>query len=92
MLWVPAIIEAEENFLIDCQFLLQETLVDKGISLAELAEKAGVSEADISQCMGPEANPTVKMFARLFRAAGEKLCVGTETKKIVSVVRMKGGE
>jgi transcriptional regulator with XRE-family HTH domain len=72
-----AIVEAEENFLIDCQFLLQEVLTRKGMTLSQLAEKAGVSKSRISQVMSPEANPTVKTFARLFHALGEEILVHT---------------
>lgn len=70
----PAIVEAEENLLIDFQFLLQEVLTEKEISLSDLAKKAGLSKARISQLMGPDANPTVRNLARLFQAAGETLC------------------
>lgn len=71
----PAVIEAEENLLIDFQFLLQEALTDKEISLSELAKKAGLSRGRISQLMSPDANPTIKNMARLFHAIGETLCV-----------------
>lgn len=76
----PAIIEAEENFLIDCQFLLQEIMVRKGVSLSQLAEKAGVSKSRISQIMSPEANPTAKTFARLFHALGEEITLERKKK------------
>jgi len=71
----PAVIEAEENLLIDFQFLLQEVLTEKEISLSELAKKTGLSKGRISQLMGADANPTIKNMARLFHAAGEALCV-----------------
>jgi transcriptional regulator with XRE-family HTH domain len=71
----PAIIEAEENLLIDFQFLLQEVMTQKGVTLSQLAEKAGVSKARISQVMRPDANPTAKTLARLFHALGEKICI-----------------
>jgi transcriptional regulator with XRE-family HTH domain len=69
----PATSEAEENLLIDYQFLLQEVLSQKNLSMAELAEKVGLTKARISQIMGSEANPTVKTFARLFHALGERV-------------------
>lgn len=81
----PAIIEAEENFLIDCQFLLQEIMVRKGISLSQLAEKAGVSKSRMSQIMSPEANPTAKTFARLFHALGEEITLERKKKPRPSV-------
>jgi transcriptional regulator with XRE-family HTH domain len=76
----PAIIEAEENFLIDCQFRLQEVMTEKGITVSQLAEKAGVSKSRISQVMSPEANPTAKTFARLFHALGEEITLELKKK------------
>lgn len=75
----PATIEAEENLLIDFQFLLQEAVTHHGVTLSQLAEKAGVSKARISQIMSPEANPTIKSMARLFHALGESVGVSRKT-------------
>lgn len=71
----PAAIEAEENLVIDLQFLLQEVLSNKGMSRSELAKKLGISKARLSQIFSSEANPTVKSCARLFHALGEELAV-----------------
>ena len=40
----PAIIEAEENLLIDYQFLLQELMKQKSVTPTQLAEMAGLSK------------------------------------------------
>ncbi len=64
-------IEAEENFLIDFQFLIQELMVDKNITRAELSERTGMSIARLSQIFSSEANPTAKTMARIFHALGE---------------------
>ena len=72
-------IEAEENLLIDYQFLLQELMVSKNVSRTELAEKAGISKARLSQIFSAEANPTLKTFARLFYALGEEIQVGLKS-------------
>ena len=61
-------IEAEENLLIDCQFLIQELMVAKGISRSQLSQKTGLSVARLSQIMSSEANPTVKTLARILHA------------------------
>jgi transcriptional regulator with XRE-family HTH domain len=66
--------------LIDFQFLLQEIMHEKGITLSQLAEKAGVSKGRISQVMGPVANPTAKTFARLFYALGEDVVLSVKSK------------
>lgn len=72
------VVEAEENLLVDYQFLLQERMSAKGLSQADLAERAGISNARLSQIMGDHANPTVKTFAGLFYALGERVCVSSE--------------
>jgi transcriptional regulator with XRE-family HTH domain len=71
----PKMIEAEENLLIDYQFLLQERMTQKGVSQSQLAERAGISKARLSQVLSDNANPTVKTFADLFHALGERVYV-----------------
>lgn len=85
----PAIIEAEENLLIDFQFLLQEALSEKQITLSELAQRAGLSKARISQLMSPDANPTIKNMARLFHAIGETICVSKAQARTASEPRQQ---
>ena len=69
----PKMIEAEEDLLIDFQFCLEEVLAEKGLSRSELAKRAGLSKARLSQLLSSEANPTLKTFARLFYALDEKI-------------------
>ncbi len=71
----PKMVEAEENLLIDYQFLLQERMSQKGVSQSELAERAGISKARMSQVLSDDANPTLKTFADLFYALGERVLV-----------------
>lgn len=73
----PKVIEAEENLLIDYQFLLQEKMSQKGVSQSDLAQRAGISKARLSQIMSDNANPTVKTFAGLFHALGERVHVSS---------------
>jgi len=63
-------IEAEENFVLDAQFLLQDLMAEQGISRAELSRRAGISKARISQLMKAGANPTLRNLAKLFYALG----------------------
>jgi transcriptional regulator with XRE-family HTH domain len=77
----PKVIEAEENLLIDLQFAIQEMMSEQNISRSELANKAGISKARVSQILSNEANPTVKSIARLFHALGER--VGVSRKPLV---------
>ena len=68
----PRVIEAEENLLIDCQFLIQDLMNKSGISRSALAKRVGISEARLSQLMSSKANPTAKTLARIFHALGAK--------------------
>lgn len=65
-----ALIEAEEDLVIDAQFLIQDLLNRKGLSRSELAKQTGLSKARLSQLMGSEANPTLKTVARILHALG----------------------
>lgn len=67
------LIEAEENLLIDFQFLIHDLMVKNGVTRKVLADRAGISVARLSQLFRPEANPTTKTFARLLHAMGEKV-------------------
>ncbi len=73
----PKIVEDEDNLLIDYQFLLQERMSQKGISQSVLADCAGISRARLSQILSDDANPTVKTFADLFYALGERVYVSS---------------
>jgi len=67
------LIKAEEDLLIDFQFLIQDLIDKKNVSRSDLCRRAGISKARLSQILSPEANPTVKTFARLLWALDEKL-------------------
>jgi len=77
----PAVIAAEENLLIDFQFLLQELISSKNVSRTELAELAGLSKARLSQIFSAEANPTVKTMARLAHAMGERIDISRKKEE-----------
>jgi transcriptional regulator with XRE-family HTH domain len=74
----PAVIEAEENLLIDYQFLIHELMTEKNVTRAALASRAGISKARLSQLLSPEANPTVKTMARLLHALGTRAVVSAK--------------
>jgi transcriptional regulator with XRE-family HTH domain len=69
----PAAIAAEENLVIDFQFLIEELMTKHGMTRSMLAARAGITPARLSQLMGSEANPTAKSLARLFHALGEEV-------------------
>jgi transcriptional regulator with XRE-family HTH domain len=81
----PETTAAEENLIIDFQFLLQELMARHKISRAELARRAGITEARLSQLFGSEANPTAKTIARLLHALGEETFIGVRPKKATTV-------
>jgi transcriptional regulator with XRE-family HTH domain len=66
-------IEAEENFLIDVQFLLQEVMNERGLNRADVARLAGISKARLTQIMRDDANPTIKSIVNLFYALGVEI-------------------
>ncbi len=70
-------IEAEEDSLIDCQFLIQELMVKKAMTRTALAEKVGISKARLSQILSADANPTLKTIVSLVHALGERLVVSS---------------
>lgn len=73
------LIEAEEDLVIDAQFLIQELMNEHGISRAELARRAGVSKARLTQLMRSEANPTLRTLAKLAYVMGDRLCVARKS-------------
>jgi len=73
------IVEAEENFLIDFQFLVQDLIDARKISRSELAKRAGITKGHLSQILSADANPTVRTFARLFQALNVKVAIKAKT-------------
>lgn len=74
-----AMIMAEENLVIDAQFLIQDLLDQQNLTRADLAKLTGVSRARLSQLMSSEANPTLRTLARLFSAMDSKLSLRAES-------------
>lgn len=66
------LIEAEEDFVIDAQFLIQELLEERKMTRAELARRVGISKARLTQLLRSDANPTLRTIARVLFALGEK--------------------
>lgn len=65
-------IEAEEDAVIDIQFILLDLMQERGMTKEQLAKAVGVSKSRISQLFGSGANPTVKTVARIFDALDQK--------------------
>ncbi|CAN5498902.1 hypothetical protein BH10PSE7_BH10PSE7_44680 [soil metagenome] len=78
----PAIIDAEEDFLAQCQFLLHDKMAELGFGRGDVAQRANISKARLSQIFGPEANPTVKTIARLFYALGIEITLCEKAKEV----------
>jgi transcriptional regulator with XRE-family HTH domain len=88
----PGITEAEENFLIDCQFLVQDLINAKGLSRTELAKRAGISKSRLSQLLSAEANPSAKTFARLFHVLGARVVPQVVEEEISTLARSQAVE
>lgn len=69
-------IEAEEDLVIDAQFLIQRLMNEHGLTRAEVARRAGISKARLTQLLRPEANPTLRTIARIVYAIGERVHLG----------------
>jgi transcriptional regulator with XRE-family HTH domain len=69
----PGSIEAQEDLVIDAQFLLHDLMLEHNVSRAELARRLGVSKAHLTQLFKPGANPSLRKVAELFHALGEKV-------------------
>lgn len=64
---------AEEGFVVDAQIFLNELMLEKQISRADLAKAMGVSRARISQIFSDDCkNFTVRLLARAIHALGEE--------------------
>jgi transcriptional regulator with XRE-family HTH domain len=79
------LIEAQEDLVIDAQFLLHDLMVEQGVTRAELARRVGISKARLSQVFSPKANPTLRSLAELFHELGqtvtiERGCAATQRK------------
>ena len=78
-----AIAEAEQNLVIDAQFLIQEMLNEVGISQAELARRIGISKARVNQMLRSEGNPTLRTLARVIHALGDEVTLARKSKVTV---------
>jgi transcriptional regulator with XRE-family HTH domain len=64
---------AEEGFVVDAQIFLNELMLEKHISRADLAKAMGVSRARITQIFSDDCkNFTVRLLARAIHALGEE--------------------
>jgi transcriptional regulator with XRE-family HTH domain len=73
---------AEEDLVIDAQFLIQEALIERGMTRSELAQRSGISKARLSQIMRADANPTLRTLAKLFYAMDDQLWLSRKEKMV----------
>ncbi len=81
-------IEAEENLIIDVQFLLEDIMHRKGISRTELANRLGVSKGRLSQFFKSDANLTLRSIAKAAYAMGERLSVAEAKHNIIQKLKV----
>ena len=68
-------LEAEEHLIFDMQLMVHEAAARHGLTYSQVAERAGISKARMSQIMGSNANPTVRTIAKIMTAIGEKATI-----------------
>ena len=73
--------EAEQDIVLDVQFMLLDLIAEKGLTRAQAAKLAGISSARFSQLMKAEANPTLRTVAGLFLALGDRVSVERKSQK-----------
>ncbi len=78
-------LQAEENLIIDAQFLIQSLMNEKNMTKADVAKTLGLSKARLSQIMGTNSNLTLRVLARIIDALGESV----EIKKAEKGVKIK---
>jgi predicted XRE-type DNA-binding protein len=80
---------AEEGFVVDAQIFLNELMIEKSMSRADLAKAMGVSRARISQLFSDDCtNFTVRLLARAIHAMGEEAVV-THRRQLEALKRPK---
>lgn len=65
--------EAEQDAVMDAQFLIQDLIDEQNLTRKEVARILGVSPARFSQMMRADANPTVRTLAGALHALGGSL-------------------
>lgn len=73
--------EAEQDIVLDVQFMLLDLIAERGLTRAQAAKLAGISSARFSQLMRADANPTLRTLAGLFLALGDGMCVERKSKR-----------
>lgn len=66
-------IYAEEGLRVDFQHMLQKELNRRKMTRARLAQRAGMTEQQMSQLFSSRCNPTLRTVARLFHAISADL-------------------
>ena len=64
---------AIENLRADLQYTLHNVMREKKVSRKELAKRLNCSQANVTQLLGDDANPTVETIARIFLALQDEI-------------------
>lgn len=73
--------DAEQDIVLDVQFMLLDLIAERGLTRAQAAKLAGISSARFSQLMRADANPTLRNVAGLFLALGDKITVERKSQR-----------
>jgi len=76
--------EAEQDAVMDAQFLIQDLLDEQNLNRKEAARLLGVTPARLSQLMRAEANPTIRTLAGILHVLGGSLTVTRKGNRAAS--------
>jgi transcriptional regulator with XRE-family HTH domain len=81
--------EAEQDAVMDAQFLIQDLLDERKLNRREAARLLGVSPARLSQLMRADANPTIRTLAGILQVLGGTLSVARKNDRIATHTDMR---
>lgn len=77
--------EAEQDAVMDAQFLIQDLLDERNLNRKEAARLLGVTPARLSQLMRTDANPTLRTLAGILHVLGGSLNVTRKGNRAAAV-------
>ena len=72
---MEAEIFAIEELIADTQYCIQSIMVEKNVTLSELAQRLGCSLANVTQMLSEDSNLTLESVARIFHALDDKCSI-----------------
>ncbi len=60
------LIQAEEKFLIDVQYIIQKIMIEMKITSSELAQQLGISDQEFESIFSADGDIGIRLLARVF--------------------------